>query len=127
MSTPRYLKKQGDPDSIIHIYTDGLFARGDMVEVFPQGIEPKAETVVIAPTIVPDSAAPQVTDPVVLPPVTDDRTGQIRAAILAVPVENYSQSVGKRPAMPKVGDVAAITGFKVSAVEIAEIMTSIQG
>jgi hypothetical protein len=54
--------------------------------------------------------------------IDPERLAKIVEAIATIPIENYGQPAGGRPAMPKVGDVSAILGFKVSAVEITAAM-----
>lgn len=55
------------------------------------------------------------------PPDTD-RATVIRAAIAQIPVESYGKPVGGKPALPKVAEVSALAGFKVSADEILAIV-----
>lgn len=98
MSTPKYLKKKGDPDHIYHIYTEGLCGRGDM-----EPFEPKAAVVEIS-----DS----------------ERAAKIRVAVLAVPEEQYGKAGFGRPALPKVKDISETVGFDVTVDEIATAMNS---
>lgn len=57
------------------------------------------------------------------PPVEmaeEDRAVKILAAIQAVPKETWSQMFGGKYSVPKVADVSAAAGFKVSAQEIRQ-------
>lgn len=60
------------------------------------------------------------------PDIDPERLAKIVAAIKQIPVEKYGQPAGGRPAMPKVGDVSDIVGFKVSAAEITAAMAANQ-
>ena len=57
-----------------------------------------------------------------LPDLAPERMATIKRAIEQIPVDKYGQPAGGRPAMPKVGDVSAIVGSKVSAEEILAAM-----
>lgn len=94
----RFLKKKDDPDTIYHVYTEGLAKRGDMVP-----FEPKVKT---ASVEIPEG----------------DRAEKIKAAIATISVENYGKPAGGRPAMPRVGEVSELVKFKVSADEIIAAM-----
>jgi len=51
-----------------------------------------------------------------------DRLEIIKAAIAQIPVESYGKPIGNKPALPKVKDVSDLAGFKVTAVEILDII-----
>lgn len=48
----------------------------------------------------------------------DERREKINAAIAQIPIENYGKPTMGKPALPKVAEVSALAGFKVSAEEI---------
>lgn len=138
MSTPKFLKKKGDPDHIYHIYTDALMARGDM-EAFEPKLGPARSASGIS--LLLNTAAQNVTEPANEPIPTeeqvtiiesvevpaDDRLDAIKKAILTIPVENYGKPGMGRPAMPKVKEVSEICGFKVSVDEVAAAMPTTEG
>jgi hypothetical protein len=59
------------------------------------------------------------------PSVDDERKAKILEAVQSIDPANYSAPVGGRPAMPKVGDVSAITGFSVTAQEVVDALAAI--
>jgi len=74
-------------------------------------------------------AAEKVKDIVVPPQETKAPSGEeikrleiIKAAIAKIPVESYGKPIGNKPALPKVKDVSDLAGFKVTAVEILDII-----
>lgn len=58
--------------------------------------------------------------PTVAEPVAQDVV--LLHAVHAVPVDQWSKPTGGRPAMPKVADVSAIAGCKVTTEEILSVL-----
>lgn len=104
MSTPKYLKKQGDPDHIYHVFTKGLAERGDMEPFVPKGEVKQAVKL-----DVPEMSA-------------DERLLTVKAAVLTIPVEQYGKAGFGRPAMPKVKDISEIVGFDATVDEVVAAM-----
>lgn len=127
---PKFLRRKGT-DGPIHIYTDLLFARGDM-EVVDNLEAPKEEkgSEVEKLTLMYEErlATLRHENAQLKERITEleghiegaDRLAKIKSAIAEIPQEQW----GNSPAgsLPKVGDVSEKVGFKVSAAEIKSVL-----
>lgn len=119
---PKYLQQIGT--GRIYPYSPFKADRADMVPYeMPKNAPISAGKVVLitanAPTV-NTPPAPAGDDSSKLE--ADERLAKIKAAIAQIPVENYGKAAAGRPALPKVGDVSTLAGFKVSAAEIVEVL-----
>jgi len=58
-------------------------------------------------------------------PTLPERAEVVLAAVKTIDIACYSAPGAGRPAMPKVGVISELVGFKVSAVEVAEAVAAL--